>query len=61
MNYFADGPTEVQLGLFVIGFYSVNEQTMVSQALCCLPNDDRLMAKQRQFKYEVQEEPERDG
>jgi len=25
-----DAPTEVQLGLFVIGFYSVSEQTMVS-------------------------------
>jgi len=32
MFFVADAPTEVRLGLFVISFYSVSEQTMVSSA-----------------------------
>jgi len=33
---FADRPTEVKIGVFVISFYSISEQTMVSPTGCVL-------------------------
>jgi len=46
---YTDEPTEVKIGLFVISFYSISEQTMV--IICILPTYSILypMSQKRSF------------